>query len=563
MHRILLIDLQTFESLGLDARIVKALQELSIVEPTLIQAQAIPLLLAGAIDFIGLAQTGTGKTAAFGLPLIEHIDPNIRAVQAVVLSPTRELAQQIEQQLTRFAKYIDGVSVTVVYGGAPITNQIKEIQRNRPQVIVATPGRMIDLIDRKVLNLSNVRFAVLDEADEMLNMGFKEDIDTILSFTQHDKNTWLFSATMPKEIRNIVHKYMVDPAEVSIQAESKVNVNISHEYTLVRRPDKQPGLQRIMDAAGDMYCLVFCRTKAETQRLATSMAEAGYAMDALHGDMSQAQRNQVMRKFKSGHLRMLAATDVAARGIDVDNLTHVIHYDLPDDLSFYTHRSGRTARAGKKGIAISMVTPAEQYKIRNLERQLAITFKKIQIPTIEEVKTMHIQSRLDELLSVEASDEAKIWVHGLMEQLEFLSQEEILAKYITKAFEQISMDQGADLNASERKSVKDGKSDRGRDRDGGRDRDREKGKKGKRDDRGREEGMDTFEINLGKGDQIEKGDLLKIICDITGVRSKFIGRIYMDKEGSRFDVQNAKSKGVANAFQGLRFKGRAIKVVQK
>ena len=210
-----------------------------------------------------------------------------------------------------------------------------------------------------------------------------------------------------------------------------------------------------------------------------------------------------------------------------------------------------------------MVTPAEQYKIRNLERQLAITFKKIQIPTIEEVKTMHIQSRLDELLSVEASDEAKIWVHGLMEQLEFLSQEEILAKYITKPFEQISMDQGADLNASERKSVKDGKSDRGRDRDGGRDRDREKGKKGKRDDRGREEGMDTFEINLGKGDQIEKGDLLKIICDITGVRSKFIGRIYMDKEGSRFDVQNAKSKGVANAFQGLRFKGRAIKVVQK
>ena len=267
-------------------------------------------------------------------------------------------------------------------------------------------------------------------------------------------------------------------------------------------------------------------------------------MDALHGDMSQAQRNQVMRKFKSGHLRMLAATDVAARGIDVDNLTHVIHYELfRTTLSFYTHRSGRTARAGKeRNSHLHGDGLQNSIKIRTPRASNWPSLsKKIQIPTIEEVKTMHIQSRLDELLSVEASDEKrKIWVHGLMEQLEFLSQEEILAKYITKAFDQISMDQGADLNASERKSVKDGKSDRGRDRDGGRDRDREKGKKGKRDDRGREEGMDTFEINLGKGDQIEKGDLLKIICDITGVRSKFI-RPHLYGQG-RVEVRRAKRK---------------------
>jgi ATP-dependent RNA helicase DeaD len=551
--------LQTFDSLGLDPRITKALTELSIVQPTQIQSEAIPILLNEAIDFLGLAQTGTGKTAAFGIPLIEHIDPAIRAVQAIVLSPTRELAQQIEQQLTRFAKYIDNVSVSVVYGGAPITVQIKEIQRKRPQVIVATPGRMIDLIDRKVLNLSNVRFAVLDEADEMLNMGFKEDIDTILSFTQHDKNIWLFSATMPSEIRSIVHKYMVDPVEVTVQSQSRVNENISHEYALVRRNDKQMALQRIMDATGEMYCVVFCRTKAETQRLATSMADAGYPMDALHGDMSQAQRNSVMRKFKAGQLKMLAATDVAARGIDVDNLTHVVHFDLPDDLSFYTHRSGRTARAGKKGVAISMVSPAEEYKIRNLERQLHISFKKIKVPTLEEVKARNIQNRLDDLLAVETSDEARIWVHGMSEQLSFLSKEEVLAKFVTRILEQVSLDEVGDLNAPDKpergksgdKRKKDGKVEKSGDR-----------KKGKRGESGREEGMQTFEINLGKGDRLEKGDLLKIICDATGVRSKHIGKIFMFKSGAKFDVAQDKSKGVTAAFQGLRFKGRSIKVTE-
>lgn len=549
------LDLQQFDSLGLDERIVKALRELNIVQPTPIQAQSIPLLLNQAIDFLGLAQTGTGKTAAFGIPLIEHIDPEVKAAQAIVLSPTRELAQQIEQQLTQFAKYIDGVKVTCVYGGAAIANQIKVIQRNKPQIIVATPGRMIDLIDRKVLNLSNVRFAVLDEADEMLNMGFKEDIDTILSYTQHNKNTWLFSATMPKDIRAIVHKYMDKPAEVSVQSESKVNTDITHQYALVHRKDKQAGLQRIIDAEGDMYCLVFCRTKVETQRLSTQLSEAGYPIDALHGDMSQAQRNQVMRKFKAGQLKLLAATDVAARGIDVDDLTHVVHFDMPDDLAYYTHRSGRTGRAGRKGVAIALVTPAENYKIRNLERQLGIAFQRVRIPSLEEVQSKHVQAKLDDLLSTDASDESRVWVHGILDDLEFLSKEELLAKFLTRSFIQFATQEESDLNAQERSG---GKRDDKRERGSGKDRG-----KGKRNSEGREEGMDTFEINLGKADQLRKGDLLKIVCDTSGVRSKHIGRIHMGPKSSRIDVKTDRSQGFMKAFKGLRFKGRPIKVSQK
>ncbi|HAQ71721.1 DEAD/DEAH box helicase [Salibacteraceae bacterium] len=573
--------MQTFESLGLNENIVKALADLNITTPTAIQEQAIPMLLNEATDFLGLAQTGTGKTAAFGIPLIEHIDIDIHAVQAVILSPTRELAQQIAQQLTHFSKYLPKIEVGVVYGGAPITNQIKDLKRLRPQILVATPGRMIDLIDRKVLNLSNVRFAVLDEADEMLNMGFKEDIDTILSFTQHDKNTWLFSATMPPDIRKIVHKYMKDPLEVSILTENKLNANIKHQFALVKRYDKEAAIQRIIDAeGGDMYCLIFCRTKAETQRLSTSMGESGYAVEAIHGDLSQQQRNSVMRKFKSKQVKILAATDVAARGIDVNDLTHVIHYDLPDELAFYTHRSGRTGRAGKTGIAISLVSPAEQRKLFAIERQLKAKFEKIMIPSADEVKLKSVQSKLDELLSVEETDEAKTWVHAFIEQLEFLSKEDIIAKYITGVMERVRVEKGGDLNATAGGSRDDRGGDRGGRNDRGRDdRSGDRGRpnvRGRREDRsgdgdrtfnkrvgGKEENMKTFEINLGKGDELNKGDLLKIICDTTGVRSQYIGRIDMFGDNAKFDIEVAKADGVQPAFKGLRFKGRAIKVDPK
>jgi ATP-dependent RNA helicase DeaD len=582
--------LQNFESLGLSEPIVKALTELGITVPTAIQQQAIPALLEKATDLLGLAQTGTGKTAAFGLPLIDQIDPKQNAIQAVILSPTRELAQQIAKALGEFAKYIPAVTVDVVYGGTAIMNQIKDLKRSQPKILVATPGRLIDLMNRKVLNLSNVRYVVLDEADEMLNMGFKEDIDVILSFTQEDKNTWLFSATMPKEIRGIVSKYMNNPVEVAISSEEKVNQNIEHRYAMVKGRDKRVALGRIIDAEGDIYCLIFCRTKLSTQALAGAMADQGYPVEAIHGDLSQSQRNTVMRKFKAGSVKILAATDVAARGIDVDNLTHVIHFDLPDDLAFYTHRSGRTGRAGKKGVAISLITPSEQRKIFDLERQLGIKFNKVQIPSAEEVVFSALQSRLDDLLQTKESEDSKVWAHSFSSQLELLSKEDIIAKFFTQTISGLKKE-GGNVNAerSDRRDDHGGREDRGRrtdDRRSGGDRfgrsdrgprsdrgdrpersdrperfDRpERTPRGDKDGGSHEENMERFYISIGKDDEVEKADMLKIICDASGVRSRHIGKIQMFQKHTVFDVEQAKISGFVEAFDGLRFNGRKLKV---
>jgi ATP-dependent RNA helicase DeaD len=571
--------LQTFESLGLSEPIVKALTESNIKTPTAIQEQAIPALLEKATDFLGLAQTGTGKTAAFGLPLIQQIDPSLPHIQGVILSPTRELAQQIAKALGEFSKYLSEVSVEVVYGGTAITNQIKDLKRNRPNILVATPGRLIDLMNRKVLNLSNVSYVILDEADEMLNMGFKEDIDTILSFTQKDKNTWLFSATMPKDIRSIVNKYMNDPIEVSVKSSEKVNTNIEHRYAIVNGRDKRAALARIIDAEGDMYCLIFCRTKLATQALAGDMADRGYPVEAIHGDLSQQQRNTVMRKFKAKSVKILAATDVAARGIDVDSLTHVIHYDLPDDLAYYTHRSGRTGRAGNKGIAVAMVTPSEQRKVRELERQLGITFIKATIPSAEQVVSKSLQSRMDDLMKIEESEEAKTWATSFAEQMKGKTAADIIAKIFTQYLENLQQSSNGDLNAKGsdrgrergRDRDRDGRGDRGNDR-GRRDSSRREDKFGKsdrferrkdRDDKrgsSHEEDMDRFYVSIGRDDELQKADILKIVCDASGVRSRFIGKIQMFGKHTLIDVDRAKSGGFPNSFNGLRFNGRKLKV---
>ncbi len=549
--------MQTFSDLGLREEIVKALSENGITTPTPIQEKTIPTLLEQSADFLGLAQTGTGKTAAFGLPLIEAMDVEQPHVQAIVLAPTRELAQQIAQQLKLFSKYLKRIEVGIVYGGAPIQGQISELKKKKPQIVVATPGRMIDLINRKSLNLSNVRHVILDEADEMLNMGFKEEIDTILSFTQHDKNTWLFSATMPKEIKNLASKYMTDPVEIRVSQEERVNTNITHKYIVVKRSDKQAALERMIDQeAGELYGIVFCRTKAETQRLATSLFEKGYPVEALHGDMTQGQRNHVMRKFKSGKTRLITATDVAARGIDVDNLTHVMHFDLPDDLAFYTHRSGRTGRAGKKGVALAIITPGEYRKIVDLERQLGISFALEKVPTNEEVQVKAMEGKLEELVNTEANDDARIWAQAMADQLTYISKAELLAKMLTLTTQHQQSEEG-DLNAEVGRGKKGQKGAKAKGERQGRQ------GKGRRDEHGGEEGMDSFHINLGRKDRIQTGDLLKIICDTTGVRSKHIGRINMQNDGAYFDVKTDRSAGVPDAFKGLRFKGRPIKVSKK
>lgn len=436
----------TFNHLGLSKQVLKALSELGFEKPSEIQEQSIPILLEAKHDFIGLAQTGTGKTAAFGLPLLEHMDANLPHTQALILAPTRELGQQIAQQLELYGKYKDKLNMLAVYGGAAITNQMQALRK--PQhIIIATPGRLIDLIGRKAIKLDQLEYLVLDEADEMLNMGFKEELDKILEYTPQDKLTWLFSATMPPEIRNIVKKYMLDPAEVKVNTKNEVNVNIEHVFTQVNYSHKAEALKRFLDVNPDMRGVVFCRTKRDTQNLAEELLKKDYKADALHGDLSQPQRDRVMKRFKSHELQVLIATDVAARGIDVNDLTHVFHYSLPDDASYYTHRSGRTARAGKKGISVVFVSSRERGRIGRLEKQLGISFAKVHVPSVQDIAEVRVRNWTAEVLQQKTKgrieqalvDEVSIMFGGL-------SKEELIAKLLVMELDKLKFDSGHDLN---------------------------------------------------------------------------------------------------------------------
>jgi ATP-dependent RNA helicase DeaD len=435
-----------FKDLGLSAEILRVLNELGFEKPSEIQERSIPRLLQGDCDFIGLAQTGTGKTAAFGLPLLDLIDTQNNSTQALVLAPTRELGQQIAGQLESFSKFQKKINVLAVYGGAAITNQIRALRK--PQhIIIATPGRLIDLIKRKAVKLENIRYVVLDEADEMLNMGFKEDIDIILSHTPSEKHTWLFSATMPQTMRKIIKKYMVDPFEVRIDEGTKVNSDIEHQYVMVRHSDKMEALMRFMDINPGMRGVVFCRTKRDTQDLAERLLQKDYKTDALHGDLSQQQRDRVMKRFKSNDLQMLIATDVAARGIDVNDLTHVFHFNLPDDKEYYTHRSGRTARAGKKGISLAFINGREKHRIHRIEKELGISFQKINIPNSEDIMEARIETWCLGIL--EKRTKGKI-DQELLEKVHILfgalSKEELAAKMLMTELEKLNLTSSKDLN---------------------------------------------------------------------------------------------------------------------
>jgi len=373
-----------FKDLGMNASLLDAISSLGFIKPTEIQEKAIPVLIEKKTDFIGLAQTGTGKTAAFGLPLLERIDiANIKP-QGLIICPTRELCLQITTELEKYAKNMRGLRVVAVYGGADIQRQMRSLQKGA-HIVVATPGRIIDHLQRKTINLSGVSVVVLDEADEMLNMGFQEDLDEILKSTPKDKMTWLFSATMPDPIRQISKKYMNHPVEVQAGIANSANENIEHQYFIVNSREKYAALKRIVDFTPDIYGIIFCRTKAETQQVAETLIKDGYNADSLHGDLKQSQRDKVMRAFKSRTLQLLVATDVAARGIDVNNVTHIINLHLPDDMDFYTHRSGRTARAGKTGISMVLIDDREAHKIKQLEKKLRTRFERKKIPTGIEV----------------------------------------------------------------------------------------------------------------------------------------------------------------------------------
>ena len=441
--------LEKFQRLGLSQNVLNAIEHLGFETPTDIQCEAIPHLLSGERDFIGLAQTGTGKTAAFGLPLIQRLDPSNAHVQALVLAPTRELGQQIAQQIELFAKYLDGIQMTAVYGGANISSQISQL-RKPCQLVIATPGRLIDLAKRGAISMDQIKCVVLDEADEMLNMGFKEELDIILALTPDDRSTWLFSATMPKEIRRLVKHYMNDPYEVRIDSKTVVTEQIEHRFALVRNTDKAEALTRFMDLNEELFGVVFCRTKRETQELAEELMKKGYRADALHGDLSQPQRDRVMKRFKLKHLQVLIATDVAARGIDVQDVTHVFHFNLPNDNAYYTHRSGRTARAGKKGISIAFINRREKAVLNRMASALDIDFAPISIPDSKAIAS----ARLDRWAQVVMEREENqglpmdLWF-AMQEKFEGVSKDALLNRLVSLELSKLHVTRGKNLNWTE------------------------------------------------------------------------------------------------------------------
>ncbi|HTF17290.1 MAG TPA: DEAD/DEAH box helicase [Chryseolinea sp.] len=528
--------MKSFESLGLSGALVQSVLQIGFETPTPIQEQAIPVLLTGNRDFVGLAQTGTGKTAAFGLPLLELVNASLRETQALVLAPTRELCLQITSDLENFSEKFKAFNIVAVYGGASISEQIRKVKRGA-QIIVATPGRLIDMVDRKAINLSTVRYVVLDEADEMLNMGFKEELDKILSFTPETKQTWLFSATMPREVREIMKTYMSNPFELQIGEKNTGNVNIAHNYVLVHEKDKYLALKRILDDNPQIFGLIFCRTRIDTQRVAEMLMKDGYNADALHGDLTQQQRDRVMMKFRQRSLQILVATDVAARGIDVEDITHVIHLNIPDEMEFYTHRSGRTARAGKRGISIAMISRRELGKVKQIEKTLKTTFTKMPIPTGEQVCQRQLLALMHKVREVKVNeDEIGAFLPAVYEELKDVSKNDLIKRFASIEFNRF-LDyyrNAPDLNIEDRKP---GEHESERYRQGGR-----------------------FFINLGKMDGMEKGDLLELIDDVTGVDGKAIGKIELKGAYSFFEAEKDKVEDILNGFKDIEYSGRQVRV---
>ncbi len=527
--------MKSFESLGLSGGLVESVRQIGFEIPTPIQEQAIPALLSGDRDFVGLAQTGTGKTAAFGLPLLELVNDKVSSTQALVLAPTRELGLQITSDLENFSEKFKSFNIVAVYGGASISEQIRKVKKGA-QIVVATPGRLIDLIDRKAINLGTIKYVVLDEADEMLNMGFKEDLDKILSYTPDDKNTWLFSATMPREVRAIMKNYMTDPFELTVGEKNTGNVNIDHQYVIVSEKDRYLALKRILDYNPDIFGLIFCRTRIDTQKVAEMLMKDGYNADALHGDLTQQQRDRVMMKFRDRSLQILVATDVAARGIDVEDITHVIHLNIPDEMEFYTHRSGRTARAGKKGVSIAMISKKELGKVKQIEKTLKSPFTKMLIPTGPDVCQKQLLSLMHRVREVKVNDdEIGEFLPQVFEELNDLSKEEIIKRFASIEFNRF-LDyyrNAPDLNIDAQRGA--GSSD--------------KYPSGTR-----------FFINVGKMDGVDVSRLLELVDDFAGVGKKDIGRIDLKGAYSFFEVDNSKAEEIIKGLSGITYKGRPVRV---
>jgi len=544
----------------LDARLVQATDALGFKQPTPIQEQAIPVLLSGTKDLVGLAQTGTGKTAAFGLPLLQLVDAAQRYPQALVVCPTRELCIQIVSEVELFKKFIPGMHVVAVYGGTSIGMQIRDIKRG-VQIVVATPGRLIDLIERKAINLEQIKYVVLDEADEMLNMGFQDDIEFILQNTPQREATWLFSATMPSEIRRVSKKYMKSPMEITVGKMNTANKNIDHQYYVTAAHSRYETLKRLIDFNPGIYGLIFTRTKADAQEIAEKLTREGYDIDALHGDLTQQQRDKVMGEFREKTLQLLIATDVAARGIDVKEITHVINYELPDDLEVYTHRSGRTGRAGSTGISSSIVHSREIGKLKQIERMAQASFHKMEIPSGKDVCRKQFFHFMEKLLQADISHgDYESYVPMLAEKFADISKEEVLKRVAAMEFDRFLKyyENAEDLNARERTREYVGRDSRGGER-------REFGRReGEARTRTREyNGNGDYAklfVNLGTKDGFYKASFLQFILDMSDLRKEVLGRIDMKEMNSWIEVDRRSAPQMIRAIDGKNFKGRRIRM---
>lgn len=570
--------MKTFEELGVSEPIRKAIEELGFEQPMPVQEEVIPYLLGNRNDVIALAQTGTGKTAAFGIPLLQRIDTTSKDTQAIVLSPTRELCLQICDDIRDFAKYIPHMHVCAVYGGASIEEQIRSL-RHGAQIIVATPGRLIDLMHRKKAKLDNVHNVVLDEADEMLNMGFQDSITEILSGVPEDRNTLLFSATMSQQIEKVAKGYLHDYKEIVVGSRNEGAENVNHIYYLVNAKDKYLALKRIVDYYPKIYAIIFCRTKRETQEIADKLIHDGYNAESLHGDLSQAQRDLTMQKFRSHLTQLLVATDVAARGLDVDDLTHVINYGLPDDIESYTHRSGRTGRAGKKGTSISIIHTRERYKIRQIEKEIGKDFVDGTLPTPAEICKKQLYKTMDGILKTDVDEEqiAPYW-QDIKRQFEYIDKEDIIKKMITVTFGRF-LDYYKDAPEIEKpvtgrgsrggKSGKNGRGERnGRNERGGRNdrnerNDRNSAGRTMRERRGgsqhkAEEGYARLFLNIGKTDGFFPAEVMQFVNRHMRGRQE-IGHIDLLQRQSYIEVPERDAKKVIRALDGTVYKGRKVR----
>ena len=531
--------MNTFQDLGLNEDLLLAITDMGFTKPSEVQDKAIPILLEQDTDLVALAQTGTGKTAAFGFPMLQKIDVASRTTQGLILSPTRELCLQITNEMKQYGKYCKGLNVVAIYGGSSITDQARAVKKGA-QIIVATPGRMKDMISRRLVDISKIEYSVLDEADEMLNMGFYEDITDILSHTPEEKNTWLFSATMPKEVSAIAKKFMNSPQEITVGNKNESTSTVSHEYFLVNSRDRYQALKRLSDANPDIFSVIFCRTKRDTQRVAENLIEDGYSAGALHGDLSQNQRDLVMKSFRNKQIQMLVATDVAARGIDVDDITHVINCQLPDEIETYTHRSGRTGRAGKTGVSMVIVSKSEVRKIKSIERIINKKFELKEIPNGMEICEVQLMSLANKIHNTEVNDEIDKYITSINDLFEDSTKDELIKKFFSVEFTRFYnyYQKSKNLNVS---ASRDG------DRDGGRDYN-----KSSNDTR--------YFINVGRKDGFDWMKLKDFLKDVLELGRDDVFKVDVKESFSFFNTEKALEEKILAFFTDFKHEGRFVNV---